>query len=156
MKTVCRVLGLCGCLWILGCGSGVKVPKWPEPIKASGTVTYEDKPLTDAVVTFTPIGTTEGQGAIGNTDDAGKYELKTRWVDGKTRYGIIPGNYRISFSRMIKPDGTPWRPDPTVPGGPMNSGAREEMPREFSLESKVTVEVAAGKDNYDFNLKKKK
>jgi hypothetical protein len=156
MKRGIGVMCLLSCALALGCGSRMKIPKWPEPMPVKGTVTYDDKPLVNATVSFTPIGQTEGSGAAGMTDDSGKYELKMTWVDGKTRYGIIPGNYRIAFSRMVRPDGTPWKPDPSRPGGPMNSGAREEMPREFALESKITMEVAKGKDVYDFNLKKKK
>jgi hypothetical protein len=148
----------CGMLLVtsMGCGSNAKVPKWPEPIKVTGIVTLDDEPLNGATISFNPVDSTLGTGAIGTTDDSGQYEPLSRMPDGKSKYGIIPGKYRVSLSRMVKPDGTPWRPDPSRPGGPMNSGARDVMPPEFSLASKLMIDVAEGKDEYDFNLKTKK
>ncbi len=156
MNITAKVLCSALVMTCLGCGSSANVPKWPDPIKAKGTVTLDDKPLNGATISFNPIDTTVGTGGIGTTDDSGKYEVLTRMPDGKSRYGLIPGKYRISFSRMVRPDGTPWRPDVSRPGGPMNSGARDVMPPEFSIASKLTVEVAEGKSEYDFNLKTKK
>lgn len=156
MKYTVGIVNLLTVMCFVGCGSGVKLPKWPDPLPATGTIIYDDKPLSGATVTFTPLEQTQGHGAAGTTDDSGKYELKSLGPDGKSRAGIIPGKYRVAVSRMVKPDGSVWKPDPKAPGGPMNSGAREEMPRQYALESKLTTEVAAGKSPYDFKLEKKK
>lgn len=145
-----------GCSVILGCGSQPKVPDWPDPLPVSGTITYGDAPLTSASVNFTPDSpTTPGRGASGFTDDSGNYVLNYRAPNGKTMEGIIPGKYRVTISRMVKPDGTVWKPDPAQPTGPANVGAREVMPREYSLETKLKADVKEGEDTYDFKLVKK-
>ena len=156
MRFGLSVLCLSAAVCSLGCGPSVKVPKWPDPVPATGTILFDDKPLANATVSFTPLEQTPGPGAAGTTDEAGKYELKSLGPDGKSRVGAIPGKYRVAVSRMVKPDGSVWTPDPKAPGGPMNSGAREEMPRQYALESKLTAEVASGKSPYDFKLEKKK
>ena len=156
MRFGLSVLSLLGVICFAGCGPSVQLPKWPDPVPATGPIVFDDKPLSGATVTFSPLEQTQGHGAIGTTDDAGKYELRSLGPDGKSRVGAIPGKYRVAVSRMVKPDGSVWKPDPKAPGGPMNSGAREEMPRQYALESKLTAEVASGKSPYDFKLEKKK
>ena len=150
------LLCLCGCSIVLGCGSQVKTPEWPDPLPVSGTITYGDSPLVSASVNFTPDSpTTPGHGASGFTDDSGNYVLNYRAPNGKTMEGAIPGKYRVRISCMVKPDGTAWKPDPSKPTGPANVGAREMMPREYSLETKLKAEVKDGEDTYNFKLIKK-
>jgi hypothetical protein len=140
----------------LGCSSdSAKTPVWPDPVPVSGTVTYGDQPLADAMVTFSPTGTTAGQGAAGLTDNSGKYVLQAPWTDGKTRPGAIPGTYKVSISRMVKADGSVWKPDPKSPdAGPMSIGAREEMPEQYSFQSKLTADVSKDNGVFDFKLEK--
>jgi hypothetical protein len=143
-----------GLLLALGCGSDLQKPNWPEPVPVSGTVTYGDQPLADAMVTFSPIDTTTaGHGASATTDSSGKYVLQSSWVDGKTKPGAIPGNYRVTISRMVKLDGSVWKPNPNQ--GPMTAGAaKEELPAEYSFDSKLTAEVSKDKGIIDFKLNK--
>lgn len=59
-------------------GCGPSEPKWPDLVPVSGAVTYEGKPLADALVIFSPMGSKqEGQGAAAFTDASGKYTLET-------------------------------------------------------------------------------
>jgi hypothetical protein len=147
--------GAVGLLFILGCGDGgTKGPVLPEPVPVSGTVTYGDAPLADAMVTFTPTESTVGQGASGITDGSGKYVLESRWSDGKSKPGAIPGKYVVTISRMVRPDGTVWKPDPNK--GPMTGGAaHEELPQEYSFKSILTADVSKDKGVHDFKLEKK-
>ncbi|WP_373650774.1 carboxypeptidase-like regulatory domain-containing protein [Schlesneria sp. DSM 10557] len=156
MKFGLRALILLSLTAVLGCGGGPKLPKWPDPVPASGTITFDGKPLVDATVSFTPLEQTQGKGAVGTTDESGKYELKSLGPDGKPKPGAIPGKYRVSVSRMVKADGSVWKPDPKNPGGPMNFGAKEELPRQYAVESKLVADVASGKSPYDFKLEKRK
>ncbi len=143
-----------GLLLALGCGSESTKTKLPDPVPVSGTVTYGDQPLADAMVTFSPTDTTVGQGASGLTDSSGKYVLQSSPVDGKPKPGAIPGNYKVSISRMVKPDGSVWKPNPNQ--GPMTGGAaHEEMPDEYSFNSQLTAEVSKDKGVIDFKLDKK-
>jgi hypothetical protein len=144
-----------GLLLISGCGKSEKAPNWPDPVPVSGTVMYGGQPLNDARVTFDPIGTTPGQGASAFTDSAGKYVLQARWVDGKTKPGAIPGNYRVTISRMVNLNGEVVKPDPNA--GPMTAGAvTEELPDQYSFNSQLTAEVSKDKGQHDFTLEKKK
>lgn len=67
-----------------GCGSS-----GPKLYPASGTVTYEGKPVDGATVMFTPQG---GRPSIGTTDAAGKFTIST---NGKP--GAAPGAYTVSI-----------------------------------------------------------
>lgn len=139
-----------------GCGEGVVEPNWPDTVPCEGTVSLNGKPLTETQVLFVPDVSTTGQGASGTTDAAGKYSLSSRNSKGEIVKGIIPGKYRVSFSRMIKPDGSVWVSDPTNPVGPATVGAREELPTKLSdpANSLQLVEVKAGGAPIDFDLKK--
>lgn len=142
-------------LAVSGCGpSG---PKLPDLVPVSGTVTYDGKPLDNATVTFSPMeGGQAGFGASGFTDSSGKYTLETAAGDGKTKLGAVPGKYGVTISRMVKPDGSVWKPDPKDPSGPMTYGAREELPSEYSMQPRLTAEVANDKAVHDFKLDKGK
>lgn len=143
------------CLFGTGCGGAtVPGPKWPEPVKVSGKVTRQGKPLENAQVIFVPEGTTLGPGGGGQTNPAGEYTAQMRWSDQKMRDGLIPGRYKVAFSRFIKPDGSVWIPSPNATEGPATSGAREELPMEISspVESKTSIEVTAGKSTYDLDI----
>lgn len=140
-----------------GCGEGVVEPNWPDAVPCSGTVTMDGKPLGNVQVMFIPDVSTSGQGGSGMTDDAGKFIASSRNTKGEVATGIIPGKYRVAFSRMVKGDGTVWVPDPAVPTGPATFGAREEIPLKYSdpARSSILIEVKPGGPEQTFDLKKK-
>ena len=139
-----------------GCGEGVVEPNWPDTVPCDGTVTLDGKPLTETQVLFIPDVSTTGQGASGTTDASGKYSLSSRNSKGEIVKGIIPGKYRVAFSRMVKPDGSVWVSDPANPVGPATVGAREELPTKLSnpANSLQLAEVKGGGAPIDFALKK--
>jgi hypothetical protein len=136
-RTVCVVLlaaGLSGCG---GAAGGVAV---------TGTVTLDEQPLADAVVTFYPEGETAGLGGAARTGADGRYTL-TAARGG----GLPPGEYTVVISRPLRPDGTP--PPPNVP--PIESDARETLPATYSSRDASTLKRTVSKDtkSYDFPLR---
>lgn len=150
------LMGCLFCYTLPGCGESVVVPNWPDVVPCTGTVTMGGKPLGQAMVLYVPDVSTQGQGGSAQTDDSGKYTISSRNVKGETVPGIVPGKYRVSFSRMVKPDGSVWVPDPTSSAGPATFGAREELPLKYSdpATSIQIAEVKAGGAPIDFDLKK--
>ena len=140
-----------------GCGESVVEPNWPDSVACAGTVTMDGKALSGVQVLFIPDASTNGQGGSGTTDDAGKFIASSRNTKGEVATGIIPGKYRVAFSRMVKGDGTVWVPDPTVSTGPATFGAREEIPLKYSdpARSSILIEVKPGGPEQTFDLKKK-
>jgi len=74
-----------------GCGSGGTY------VPVSGTVTLNDKPAANVRVVFSPKPTADstntGPPSWGVTDEAGRYELKTKGGDE----GVVVGAHSISF-----------------------------------------------------------
>ena len=96
-------LTISGCLLALaGCSGGKD--KWlngrPPVYKASGQVTYQDKPLEGALVLYHPtMGDTS---AFGRTDSDGKFELTTF----DQHDGAPEGSYKVvvtKFEYEVKP-----------------------------------------------------
>jgi hypothetical protein len=143
-------------VWLTGC-SGQSLPNWPEVVPCSGTVTLNGESLSNARVLYIPESGTVGPGGSGTTDETGKYSVQSLGADQKMKVGLIPGKYKVAFSRMVKPDGQVWVPDPNSTEGPATSGAREELPPRYSMpiQSKIVAEVTDSSSPHDFKLKKK-
>lgn len=151
-----RIMVALTLVWFSGCSSE-SVPNWPEPVSCSGTVTMNGESLSNATVLFIPEAGTVGPGGSGTTDETGKYSVQSLGPDKKMEPGLIPGKYKVAFSRMVKPDGQVWTPGPNSTEGPATSGAREELPQRYSMpfQSKIVVEVTDKSSPHDFKLKKK-
>lgn len=68
---VCWLILVSFCGFSLGCGGSADEPKLAE---ATGVVMFQDKPLSDATVTFIPK---KGPIAIGHTDEEGAFSFST-------------------------------------------------------------------------------
>lgn len=125
-------------LTLLGCGA--------RGINVSGIVTQDGKPLPGAVVTFIPVGDTQGLGGSGITGADGKFVLQA----GRAETGIAPGEYKVTVSRFLRKDGTP--PPADVPLS--ESDARETLPAKYSDRKATTLKAAVGKEasSHEFNL----
>ncbi|HWB08847.1 MAG TPA: carboxypeptidase-like regulatory domain-containing protein [Pirellulales bacterium] len=112
------------------------------PIK--GTVTLDGKPLADAGVVF--ISESPPAAFSGKTNEAGLYELQA--IKGGNT--AVQGLYKVTISRLVKPDGTPLGPDEA----PMNAGAVEQIPAKYARGDLTTLsaEVGAGGGTFDFPL----
>ena len=139
-----------------GCSGNVSDPQWPDPVECQGTVTWNGKPLPDAAVLFIPDERTQGRGGSALTDSDGFYTVNSRGKGGDIIPGIVPGKYKVAFSRMINPDGTVWTPDEDNSSGPATVGAREGLPVKYSDpgRSKLIVTINEGGPTQDFVLKK--
>lgn len=124
----------------------------PELVQISGTVTLDGEPLSGAVLSFTPTGSTRGFGAGGYTDAVGRYELFTR---GDIR-GAAAGEYRVVAKKWMMPDGS----DFLIASGsdPSSSAARQILPARYSEREKteLSATIRAGSGTIDFPLSSQK
>lgn len=111
-----------------GCGSDMG----PDRGEVQGTVTLDGVPLEGVAVFFHPK---EGRPSQGETDSAGRYEL--RYTVDKRGALIGPHTVRIS-SAMDQ-------------GAAMMSDDR--VPAEYNKRSELVREVEPGKNVFDFDLR---
>ena len=143
-------------LCLIGCGgSEVETTTVAGVVPVRGRITVDGEPLAQATVWFFPVagGVAQGEGAIGTTDSAGAYELQA--INGVAQpRGAAAGKYRVLVSRLTKPDGSVYVPDPLHP--PSASSVVESMPAKYSdhalTELKANV-VAGGDCIIDFKLR---
>jgi hypothetical protein len=122
-----------------GCSS---LPAGPPLVPAEGVVTLDGKPLAGAQVMLEPRGETRGQAVFAKTDGAGKFAVAS--PDGKQR-GAAVGNYRVIISKLVKPDGSDFIPDPN--SGPDDTGGfRQLLPSVYSdpVQTTLTADVPDG------------
>jgi hypothetical protein len=121
---------------VCGCTESSK-PYRTAPV--SGVVTLDGRPLAAARVTFMPVhesqgGSQSGPEASGETDDSGRYSLKT--VFGDT--GATVGKSRVMITTR-KTELDPNNPDRS------KEVAKERVPgRYFSEQSPLVFEVPEG------------
>jgi hypothetical protein len=138
------------CLWRLGCmavigfatGCGSKPPE--SSLQVSGRVTLDGNPLQGAIVTFNPIGQTQGTGASATTDAAGNYKLQPR-RRGET---VVEGKYRITIARFQPhddPSGSSPKHKNKVEGTVM------ELPG-FDGPSRVIADVSMANNKFNFDV----
>lgn len=88
MDIRCITSAFCFTLLLLGCGADKD-----KPIKVSGTVLLDGKPLAGASVRFMRDGGS-GPGAYGESQEDGTFQL-TSFTEGD---GALPGDYRVLIS----------------------------------------------------------
>jgi hypothetical protein len=142
-----RWLGLAsvGLLLLLAAGCGGRDPNLPELVMVSGTVTLDDKLVSDAVVWFIPTGSTRGKAAGGRTDQDGKYELHS----SSGEIGTAAGEYRVTIEKMA---GGGAADIPGVP--PIAASNNQLLPPEYAsrVQTPLTATVAEGGSVIDFEL----
>lgn len=153
-QKVLLVAGLMASLCAGGCGPSSSSPDWPDPVAVTGKVTYKGKPLENGTVIFIPEASTKGKGGSGLINASGEYKAESIWSGKETKEGLIPGKYKVAFSRFIKPDGSVWVAEPNSAEGPASVGAREELPLELSDpgQSTQTIDVDSSKSTHNFDL----
>jgi len=117
----------------VGCGRSTMAP-------VSGTVTWQGKPVPDAMVLFVHRNR---PGASGRTDTAGRFSLTTL----KPGDGSFLGPVRVTLQPFV-PGNDPDKPTPPPP-------PRPDIPDRYRTVDKtpLTAEVVAGKKNViDFKL----
>jgi hypothetical protein len=99
-----------------GCHRG---PARPKLMPVHGTVTLDGKPQSGVVVTFVPIGSTQGAGGSAFTDSNGKYELLYR----SGEKGTPVGEYRVSVAKSGFGDVAPATPTAAADTSQLHLGA---------------------------------
>ncbi|HVK15727.1 MAG TPA: carboxypeptidase-like regulatory domain-containing protein [Fimbriiglobus sp.] len=112
-RTVFRWMVGTALLTAAACGGSAK------PVKVSGRISLDGKPLPGATVVFTPA---DGNGNIasGRTNSDGEFRLTTFSTDD----GAVPGDYKIT----VKIDEVP-----NMPGGGNPMQMNEAQKREFFM-----------------------
>ena len=110
----------------------------PGLVPVSGRVTLDDKPVQQMLVNLTPLGDTQGNGALACTDSEGRFTL----LDSRGGAGAYVGEYKVSFypsASRSKCVMTPLQPIGYTAGRPSYSGSHpgrsSAMPMSRSLSS---------------------
>ncbi|SIN85929.1 hypothetical protein SAMN05444166_1306 [Singulisphaera sp. GP187] len=148
-----RLAWVCGVAFVLGCSSSEpsQSPWEVDPAKlvpAKGVVTLDGKPLAKAVVAFM---TSSGMSSVGETNAEGQYV-----VESAGHKGILPGDYKVSVSYLVSPEGEPQGlgvRSSMQPSSTMVS-AVEKLPPEYSdlKQTKLSARVDTSGGTFDFNL----
>ncbi len=106
----------------------------PDLSPVTGIVTLDGSPLSGASVVFESTG---GQVAFGQTDENGQYEMvyKGPWK------GAVNGQNTVRIT--------------TASDAPPDPGWREPIHPIYNRRSKLTAEVVAGENTFDFALESK-
>ncbi len=111
--------------WFVGCGSDL-----PPLGNVSGKVTMDGEPLAGVIINFKPE---DGRMATGTTDKDGRYTLE--YVYGAE--GTKVGKSTVMFE---------W---------PLGKGGKPIPKRYTGLDSELKVEVADGRNEFNFDLESK-
>jgi hypothetical protein len=131
----------------------VKAPN-EKLVPASGAVKLDGKPVEGVRIRLTPFNDTTKTvgGAWAVTESDGTFDVM-HWTNQK---GIVPGSYQITFSKMLKPDGTPLGDTDS----PALVNAKEVIAPQWStavVEQRIAmtrrVDIPeSGKDNIEFSI----
>lgn len=135
--------------FIAGCGGAKFSTEFVE-----GIVTLDGAPLADAVVSFSPTGSS-GKYASGRTDATGKYVLTAMQGGGEGK-GTLAGEYVVLVTKHeVKQLSTPR---PNQGGGPpITTETVNTLPAVYNdaKAAKLTATVASGQNKFDFDLSSK-
>jgi hypothetical protein len=118
---------------LIGCGGTDGV----APVR--GTVTFQGKPLAEAMVVFTPVA--GGRASEGKTDSNGKYQL----LYSVSELGAVVGKHEVRVSTALteeSPDGSALR------------SRKEIVPAKFNTKGFIPCEVNARSNVIDLDLDK--
>ena len=151
MNRVLSVLFTSGlvCLIAVGCGPG-----GPQLGTVTGRVTLDGQPVTNGLVTFTPVE--GGRAASGKTDASGQYELVG--VGGR---GAVVGQHRVTVTTLpeaaavaeMSSDSAEYEKQAMGDTSAYDSARVEELiPARYNTTSELTEEVKAGSNVIDLVL----
>ncbi len=128
-------------LFLVGCGSGDQ----PALHSVTGTVTYGGKPLENATVTFVPEA---GLAAVGRTDSAGRFTLRTRGMDG-----AMAGPFKVVIMAVEQVRKVSPEESENLTDAERRKLSKSLIPAKYSLpeESGLEATIIAGQKN-DFTF----
>ncbi|PQO25486.1 hypothetical protein C5Y96_24405 [Blastopirellula marina] len=136
------------CALLAGC-SGKRDDKWtrgrPPVYEVTGQVTYQGKPVADAVLTFQPVDET-GKGGSAITDDQGYFEAQT-FDPGD---GLTPGTHRVAVHKVQLVDAS----GNVVTEIREPGGLREKnlVPKKYADFKKSGIEIKVEEDDNDVGV----
>ena len=140
-----------GTICVIGCSKDMPPPKLGDTVELTGIITLDGKPLESASVRFAPNSKDGFHGAVGVTDASGKYDLYTDIGNGKSKDGIIPGDYTVFVSRIVRLDGSVLPLNSNEP--PMMSGGRDQIPIKYSTDrGRIPCHVREKGGTFDIKL----
>jgi len=153
MRSWVQLLLVVGMVSGAGCSSNRREAP-ANLIPVAGIVILESEPAANVTLHFIPAPGTNSQGGYAVTDLSGHYRVK-HLSNAENADGLEKGAYRITFSKLASPDGSP------IPEGrtAADVGAVESMPPHLSVLNEenplFVLEVDAPKTDANFDLKKK-
>lgn len=151
------VVLVCG-TFSVGCGESA--PKKEPQAEVSGTVTFNDSPITlDSAVIFTSKD--KGATAAGKIDSLGKYQLAA----GNPNIGIPAGRYQVMIrppaaaAQEVSQNSDDYKKMMMAAGGtakkPTAEGTKDIPAKFHSFESSgIVLELKPGPNTFDFPLDK--
>ncbi|QDT91854.1 hypothetical protein [Gimesia algae] len=132
-----------GLLSLVLSGCGTQLGDEPSRRVVQGTVIYEEAPITDGLIRFTPLGEQGGPASSAYIKNG------TFIIDHKG--GVPLGKHRVQVEA--------YRPvDKKVEDSPMDDGPSTEqyLPDEWNSASTLEIQIEAGQEphKHEFNLKK--
>ncbi len=135
----------------LGCGDD-----GPKLGKVTGTVTMDGTPMTNVLVTFTPVE--GGRSSNGKTDDSGVYSLT--YSEG---LGAAVGMHRVSVTTLKNADNivdSEMRSDDPAYAAQSGGAAQdysqanipEAIPEKYNRKTELQFEVESGSNTIDIPL----
>lgn len=162
--STCSLVGVVA-LFATGCAKPVEATYTSQLVPAKGTVYLGDKPQPHVTVLFHPAQQSgisgEARTSQALTDSTGLFSLST--LPGGSSgteeafEGALPGVYKVTLSCWQTPDGQPYDPA-TATEGPMNVGATDIIPANYSSPERTPLEVtigATGAENIELRVKSK-
>lgn len=95
------------CVASLGGAIGCDREPQVNVVPAKGVVTLDGAPASGVALTFLPGEGVDGPRGNAMTDAEGRFEAKV----SADAVGLVPGSYRVLFSKIVMPDGSPIPPD---------------------------------------------
>jgi hypothetical protein len=133
---------------VVGCDRATdELPREP----ASGTVTFDGRPLESGTIQFQPASQTEGI-ASGGTISAGRFDIPRA-------QGPVPGKYHVAiFAAASTQSGSADGEAVPIAKRDMKKQIKDlrgTVPPRYNVQTELVAEVKAGEPNtYKFDLKK--
>lgn len=129
-------------------------PPTPNTTPVTGIVTLDGQPCVRTSVNFIPTGETLGNGGSAQTEDTGKFVVRSHSNTATPGpLGLLPGNYKVVINKLVNPDGTPFIPTEEV--SPIDANAKELLHPNYSNfeQAKLTAEVGAASLELKYDLR---
>jgi hypothetical protein len=127
-------------------------------VNVSGDVSYQGKPLENALVVFLPVVENKGiRGASATTDANGKFTLETL---GATKTGAMLGNYNVVVTKEVQTNQEQMdaeyaanKDNPSYSSSTMPQ-FKNLLPKKYAEQSTTPLkaEVKKGKNHFVFEL----